>query len=137
MLGKRPNKKTVDRMRGAIKAAQDKAGDPERALQIWKDLRWKVQTTASSYEDIQRLAAESIARAKAELFDPKLRQQVIRQLEAMVARSSEFTVDEGAPAGELCFCSVCGKEILPGVWRKELPGDIKSFACELCSAIAP
>jgi len=133
MLGKRPSKKAAEAARLAVQHAEDKSGDGARAQAIWTDLRFKMKTTCSNYKEVDNLILDCIIRARTELITREWRDPVVKRLEEMRARVSEFTVEEDGPM-EICFCSVCGREILPGAYRKPQEGQIEAYLCAICAA---
>jgi hypothetical protein len=133
MIGKRPSKKTVEAVKLAVKVAQSKTTDAEVALQLWRDLRWKMQTTVGSYMEIDKLISEAEINARTNIVSSAVRDPVLKRLAEMRARVSEFTVE---PDPQLLFCSSCGREIAPDEYRKELIGSIADqFVCAICAAL--
>lgn len=128
-LGKRPSKKRMEAMSQAVKHASDKAGDPQRVMAIWNDVRWHLKTSAGTYEEIDQIVAGAEVRAKTEIVDKQIREKVLERLSQMRGRLSEFTV------GEVIFCANCGQEIERGQFRKDVSQDIEAYICAKCSAI--
>lgn len=92
MLGRRPTKKTSDRMARAIRSAE--GVEHSIAFQLWKDFIWRAKVMTGNYEDLKALADEFVVRADKEVTDPAIREEVKKRFQEMSTRLNEFTVED-------------------------------------------
>ena len=88
MIGRRPSAKTSQVIRRAVGASIDKKDDAERAVQIWKDFKWKLSILdrQSNTEKHVILIREFCERAKNELKSEEIRQAVLDRFTEMGVR---------------------------------------------------
>jgi len=93
MIGKSPSKKTIEAMKIALNTASAKQDDKARALKLWNDLRWRIKTLDGSYESLQNLICEFVARAEREIISEQIRGPIIDRLREMHGRLNDWTID--------------------------------------------
>lgn len=110
MLGNRPNGKRVGLVKSVLGKLQDVDTSTAMARKLWLDLRWQIQATATSYDDICARVNDAVAKAE-EIPDTEIRLEVIARMREMQKRAAQCSSapEEFAPS-ELVVCSKCGRE---------------------------
>jgi hypothetical protein len=82
MIGKPISKARAFAVKSGIKAT----GDGDRALQLWKDLKWQLNLAKDDPAKMAELVQSSIDKAGVELTSPTVRDAVVKQLTEMLSR---------------------------------------------------
>ena len=98
-LGRRPSKQRADLLRAALVGSRDGAADQQVAMQIWNNLRWKIQTMPErTYQALQALIDLAIVEVESRVKTPSVKTAIVEKLSQMRNRTTEFNTEE-APDG--------------------------------------
>lgn len=89
-----PSKRQAEAIKLAIGSANAKHDDKDRAMAIWNDLRWKIQTDKpADWMALEAILAAFTDRVMDEIKTPLIRDAVLARLSEMRNRLSEFNVE--------------------------------------------
>ncbi len=104
MMGRTPNRKSVQAVRLAVSKSSKVQDDKVRAIKLWNDFRWNLKKIPDrTYPAIEKLIDESIVAATTLLETEAVRDTVVQRFNEMRNRISEFTVapsDDQKPESE-------------------------------------
>ena len=96
-LGRRPSKQRADLLRQALIGSRDGAADQQIAMQIWNNLRWRIQTMPErTYPALQALIDQAIVDVEAKVKTPSVKNAIVEKLSQMRNRTTEFNTEEEA-----------------------------------------